>query len=121
MTHRDLKVWQKSMELVLRVYKITRDLPNSEKYGLISQMQRSAVSVPSNIAEGAGRSSPKEYVRFLDIAKGSLSELETQLIIMNDLYQYDTTEMVEGDLKLIRVMLTNLQRSILNSSRQGRS
>ena len=113
MTHRDLTVWQKSMELVTTIYKLTGNLPANEKYGLASQTQRSATSVPSNIAEGAGRSTAKEYVRFLDIAKGSLSELETQLIIMQNLYQYDTTTLVENDLKLIRVMLTNLQKSIL--------
>ncbi|MBL7473761.1 four helix bundle protein [Robertkochia sediminum] len=121
MTHRDLKVWQKSMDLVLYVYRLTRKLPDSEKYGLVSQTNRSAISIPSNIAEGAGRSTPGEYVRFLDIAKGSLSELETQLIIMKELYKCDTESLVENELKIIRVMLTNLQKSILRNSKSKKS
>jgi four helix bundle protein len=64
MTHKDLIVWKESIELVLEIYELSRKLPSDEKYGLISQMKRSAVSIPSNIAEGAGRSSTKEYIRF---------------------------------------------------------
>ena len=78
MTHKDLEVWKKSMDLVVDVYKLMKQLPESEKYGLISQIKRSSISIPSNIAEGAGRASTKEFIRFLDIATGSLSELETQ-------------------------------------------
>ena len=85
MTHKDLDVWKKSIDLVVLVYKICEKFPTHEKYGLISQLQRAAVSVPSNIAEGAGRNSTKEYIRFLSIAQGSLSELETQLIIADKL------------------------------------
>lgn len=77
MTHKDLNVWKESIQLVIDVYEITQKLPSEEKYGLISQIRRSAVSVPSNISEGVGRSSTKEFIRFLDIANGSLSELET--------------------------------------------
>ncbi|HKK40616.1 MAG TPA: four helix bundle protein [Cryomorphaceae bacterium] len=79
--YRDLRVWQKSMDLVIKVYKLTKNFPDTEKFGLISQMNRSAVSVPSNIAEGAGRNNPKEFYQFLGIAKGSLADLETQLEI----------------------------------------
>lgn len=78
---KDLIVWQKAMELVEEVYKLVGFLPNDEKYALSDQIRRSAVSVPSNIAEGRGRSSEKEFVYFLNIANGSAYELETQLII----------------------------------------
>ena len=81
MDHKKLDVWKYSMDLVVHVYKITSNFPKSEVYGLTSQMRRCAVSVPSNIAEGAARNSNKEYNRFLAIALGSLSELETQLLI----------------------------------------
>ncbi len=80
-TYRDLIVWQKSMELVKVIYQLTAKLPTHEQYGLIDQMRRSAVSIPSNIAEGFDRNSTKEYVRFLSIANGSNSELMTQLEI----------------------------------------
>jgi four helix bundle protein len=76
-----LKIWQNGIELIEKIYRLMDDLPNSEKYGLISQMTRCAVSIPSNIAEGGARSSQKEYKRFLEIALGSAFELETQLII----------------------------------------
>ncbi|MGM0988643.1 MAG: four helix bundle protein [Pseudomonadota bacterium] len=79
--HQELRAWQQSMDLVELVYRETRAFPDDERYGLISQMRRSAVSVPSNIAEGAGRGSNKDFIRFLMIAQGSLSELETQLLI----------------------------------------
>ena len=80
-TYRDLIVWQKAMVLVTEVYRISKNIPISEIYGLISQMHRCAVSIPSNIAEGYGRHSTNDYVRFLQIASGSLYELQTQLEI----------------------------------------
>jgi len=79
--HRKLAVWQKSMDLVVMVYETTRRFPAVERYGLASQMQRAAVSIPSNIAEGAARRSPKELLQFIYTARGSLSELDTQLDI----------------------------------------
>ena len=83
-SYRDLLVWQKGMALVTEVYATTQKYPDSERYGLMSQTQRSAVSVPSNIAEGYGRNSTKDYVRFLRISSGSVCELQTQLeIAMN--------------------------------------
>jgi len=83
--HKDLEVWKKSMDFVSNIYKITESFPNKEVYGLTNQIRRAAVSVPSNIAEGAARSSKKEFIQFLYIALGSLSELETQIIIANRL------------------------------------
>lgn len=112
MTHKDLKVWNLSIDFVLKVYKITESVPSTEKYGLTSQIRRSVVSVPSNIAEGAGRSSTKEFMRFLDIANGSLSELETQLIIIHKLNFADTQELVDNELTVIRKMLYRLKQSL---------
>nr|WP_298056679.1 four helix bundle protein [uncultured Halomonas sp.] len=79
--HQQLRVWQESMDLVTVVYGLTTSFPAEERFGLASQMQRAAVSVPSNIAEGAARGSKADFLRFLYIARGSLSELETQLQI----------------------------------------
>jgi four helix bundle protein len=83
--HKKLEVWKKALEFVTKIYKVTELFPDSEKFGLISQIRRSAVSIPSNISEGAARSSKKEFIQFLSIAQGSTSELETQLIISNNL------------------------------------
>ena len=83
--HQDLQVWQLGMTLVKDVYALTQKFADSEKFGLCSQMRRAAVSIPSNIAEGAARSGNKEFLRFLFIARGSLSELETQVMIAQDL------------------------------------
>ncbi len=78
-THLDLDVWKVSMEFAVELYRTTDKLPAAEKYGLSTQIRRAAVSVPSNIAEGAARNSPREFSQFLFIALGSISELETQL------------------------------------------
>jgi four helix bundle protein len=81
-THKDLEVWKKGIDLVGSVYKITKDFPKGEMYGLTSQLRRAAVSFPSNIAGGAARRSKNEFIQFLHIALGSLAEIETQLIIV---------------------------------------
>lgn len=78
---KEMLVWQKSMDLVEEVYRIIKLLPSDERYALIDQIKRSSVSIPSNIAEGRGRNSDREFLRFLNIANGSAYELETQLII----------------------------------------
>jgi four helix bundle protein len=83
--YQDLKLWQKSIDLVVEIYKATADFPKEEKYGLTSQIRRSAISIPSNIAEGAGRNSDKEFVQFLAVSNGSSYELETQVIVANRL------------------------------------
>lgn len=80
-SHRDLEVYKQSMDFVESVYKLTKKLPSDEKFGLISQMRRAAVSIPSNIAEGSARKNTKEYIQFLYISLSSLSELETQIEI----------------------------------------
>lgn len=80
-THKDLEVWKKAMDLAVRMYSLTLEFPKEELYGLTSQNRRSAVSIPSNIAEGAARHSRKEFIQFLHVASGSVAELETQLIL----------------------------------------
>jgi four helix bundle protein len=80
-TYRDLKVWQKSIDLVELIYRVTAAFPTSEMYGLSSQMRRAAVSIPSNVAEGWGRRSRRDYSRFVLVARGSNDELQTQLVI----------------------------------------
>lgn len=84
-THKDLDIWKESIELVKMIYEITAKFPKEEIYGLTTQIRRCAISVPSNIAEGAARNSKKEFIQFLYIALGSLSELDTQLIISKSL------------------------------------
>ena len=86
---KDLKVWRKSIDLAVEVYKATSLLPDDEKYGLISQMKRCSVSISSNIAEGSGRGSSAQFKYFLNISQGSAFELETQLIISNKLELLD--------------------------------
>ncbi|QED37785.1 four helix bundle protein [Antarcticibacterium arcticum] len=81
MDHKDLDVWKKSMDLVEEIYRVTKEFPDHERYGLTNQIRRSAVSIPSNIAEGSGRKGDKELLQFLSFALGSLAEVETQLII----------------------------------------
>ena len=81
MNHKDLDVWKKSMILVTEIYKVSSNFPSSELYGLTSQIRRAAVSIPSNIAEGAARKGDKELIQFISIALGSLAEIETQYLI----------------------------------------
>ena len=83
--YKELNFWQKSYELCLKIYKITAILPNEERYGLTSQIRRSAVSIPSNIAEGYGTKTTLDYIRMLYISYGSVCELETQLLLAGDL------------------------------------
>ena len=94
--YKDLVVWQKGIELATWLYETTTRFPKEELYGIVSQMRRAAVSVPSNIAEGQARRHKTEFVQFLSIAKGSLAELETQLIISKSLKYIDEKELFEG-------------------------
>ncbi|WP_309743938.1 four helix bundle protein [Chamaesiphon sp. OTE_20_metabat_361] len=90
---RELRVWQLGMELTERIYRLTADFPKSETYGLSSQMRRSAVSIPSNLAEGHGRNSTKEFLQFIAIAFGSICELETQILLSHRLKYIETTDL----------------------------
>ncbi len=96
-THKDLDVWKKSMDFVTMLYKKTATFPKEEIYGLTNQMRRAAVSIPSNIAEGAARKSNKEFIQFLHIALGSTVEIETQLIISKNLKFIDDESFIELD------------------------
>ena len=104
-THKDLDVWKKSMDLVERVYRRTESFPDSEKYGLTNQIRRCAVSVSSNIAEGAARNTDKEFVQFCYIALGSLSELETQLLIAERLKYSQNIDILENIVEIRRMLL----------------
>ena len=113
-THRDIDVWKKSVVLVTTVYEITKSFPKEEIYGLTNQIRRSAVSVPSNIAEGSARQGNKEFAQFLYISLGSLTELETQLIIAGNLKflsENDYESLMES-LKEIGKMLIGLIRYV---------
>ncbi|MBC8353391.1 MAG: four helix bundle protein [Planctomycetes bacterium] len=112
--YRDLIVWQKAMDVVVDVYRMTSEFPSTERYGLASQMQRAAASIPSNIAEGQGRTSDKEFQRFLSIANGSRCELETQIMLSSRL------NYIENDMRSVLLerseeigrLLTGLSKSL---------
>jgi four helix bundle protein len=103
-SYKDLIVWQRSMELVVEIYKITEKFPKSELYGIVSQMRRSAVSIPSNIAEGRKRSTRKDFRQFLIIAYASASEIETQVEISKRLNFINIAEYKKTDSLLLEVM-----------------
>ena len=106
MNHKDLEVWKSSMDLVEIIYQVSSHFPNDEKYGLTSQIRRSAVSVPSNIAEGAARKGDKELIRFLSISLGSLAEMETQYILAIRLgYVKEDEEIMKLILKVKKLVL----------------
>jgi four helix bundle protein len=111
-SYRDLVAWNKAMELVAEIYRMTRDFPKEELFGLTSQIRRAAVSIPSNIAEGKGRLSKGEFRQFLGNARGSLAELETQILIAQDLHYMREAEanrslaMVEEVGKVINGLLS---------------
>ena len=114
-SYKDLVVWQKSIELVARVYRLTEHFPQREMYGLAAQMRRAAVSIPSNIAEGRSRSTVKDFVHFLHIALGSGTELETQLIISKRLslcegVEYeDATSLLSEVCRMLHGMIKGLE------------
>ncbi len=110
--HLKLEVWQKSVDLVSVIYKITLDFPKHESFGISSQLRRAGVSVPANIAEGAARTGNREYIRFLSISLGSLSELETLIIIAERCGYITKEQSSEIDFKLgeIRRMLIGLTK-----------
>lgn len=112
--YKELNVWTKAVSLATDIYKSTSDFPQSELYGITSQIRRSAVSISSNIAEGAGRSTSKDFTRFLHIANGSSYELETQLIISRNLgyIKNDEFESLNDSLTEIQKMLYTFIKKI---------
>jgi four helix bundle protein len=112
--YRDLRVWKQGIDLAKKVYTYTTRFPAAERYGLVSQMRRAAISIPSNIAEGYARTGTGEYLRFLSIAFGSVAELETQVILSFEFSYLDPkqSEDLLGHLDLIGKMLRGLQRSL---------
>ena len=116
--YKNIKVWQKSYKLVLSVYKLTEEFPNHELYALTSQLRRAAASIPTNIAEGCGRNTDKDFARFLDIASGSASETDYHLLLSKDLKFIDAEhyKSLYEQLTEIRKMLSSLIRKIRNNA-----
>lgn len=118
--YKDLLVWQKGMDLAKLVYRVTRAFPNEEKFGLVSQMRRAAVSIPSNIAEGQARHTTKEFIQFISHAEGSVAELETQLRLTVDL-GFSSERETEKAFELVsdlRNMLNALRRTLMRVQRE---
>lgn len=111
---KDLKIWVRAMDITVDVYRMTECFPNEEKYGLTSQVRRAAVSIPSNIVEGAGRNTHPEFNNFLGYANGSMNELETQIILSQrlDLIQIENSEILISKIEEIKRMSYALQRSL---------
>ena len=116
--YKNYTVWQESIELTSEVYELTKKFPDDEKFGLISQIRRSAVSIPSNIAEGASRSSIKDFSRFLEVAQGSGFELDTQLLIAENLNLISEMEYDSVNKKLISIgkQIAGLKKSLKEQS-----
>ena len=112
MTHKDLEVYKHSLDLVEQIYQLTARFPSSENFGLTSQLRRSSVSLPSNIAEGSSRGSTKDFIRFLNMASGSLAEIETQLIIAERIGYITFTPDLQNNIMAIRKMLYRLKQSL---------
>lgn len=110
--HHKLEVWKRSIEFVTTIYKLAESFPKSEVYGLVQQMRKSAVSIPSNIAEGAGRNSKNEFKQFLSIAQGSTAELETQILIARNLGFIEAPELLLTELDELSKMLIGLARAL---------
>jgi four helix bundle protein len=117
MHHKDMEVWKQAMELVFKIYKLTEDFPKDEMFGLTSQIRRCAVSVPSNIAEGCGRFSDKETLRFISIASGSLAEMETQILIAHELNFINETEDIIEQINKLSALLIGLKNYLKNKEK----
>ena len=114
MNHKDLDAWKKSMDLVEKIYSLTKTFPDYEKYGLSNQIRRAIVSVPSNIAEGAARKNDKEFIQFLYIALGSLAEVETQYLIAVRLGYIIEDSAIEKEIEEVRKPIVGLRNYLVN-------
>jgi four helix bundle protein len=116
--HRELDVWHRSLGVAEKTYAITASFPKGERFGLVSQMRRAAISIPSNIAEGLSRRTNRDVRHFLSIARGSASELETQLILAQrfNLVRSSTTESLVAEIDEVRAMLVGLARNLAQHS-----
>jgi len=117
-THKDLIVWQKGVAFVTDVYQFTKGLPDEEKFGLVSQLRRAAVSIPTNISEGAARHSSKEFIQFLYIALASAAEIETLLIIVKNLEiaTSELTKPLQDNCEELKKMLSSLIKTLKNNN-----
>jgi four helix bundle protein len=121
---RELIAWQRAMQLVTEIYRVTESFPGKEMYGLTSQLRRAAVSIPSNIAEGQSRHSHREFMRFLSISRGSIAEVQTQLQIAQNLAYVDTTQAQElatqaSDVcRLVNALYAAIERRTMNEERR---
>jgi len=120
-SHRDLRVWCKSVELARHVYSISASFPHRELFGLTQQIRRAAISVASNIAEGHGRGTPREFSRYLAIARGSLAEIDTQLFLAQELGYVAAGDAASLSAKIdfVGKMLTRLHQSVIRSADLG--
>lgn len=122
-SYKDLIAWQKALILVKEVYKLTKTLPETEKYNFVSQLNRSALSIPSNIAEGWGRESKGSFTNFLKIARGSLYELETQLIILKEveLVTEDSStsilDLITEEIKILNALIKSINNTVAKDSK----
>ena len=117
-THRDLIAWQASMQLLVEAYRVARQLPDVERYGLAAQLRRASVSIPANIAEGFGRSARGDYLRHLSIASGSLREIQTHLeaVTLLEYLPIDATDAAANTARRTAFLLHRLQRSLSRRS-----
>jgi len=115
-TYKDLLIWQKGIEIVMEAYQLCKEIPNDELYGLQSQIKRSSISIPSNIAEGWGKSYTKSYSQFLKHARGSLLELETQIIVAKELDFISTIsfnkiqELITEESKMLNAFIKSIDK-----------
>lgn len=115
--YKELIIWQRGIEIVKKIYSLTKQLPNDEKFGMVSQMTRAAVSIPANIAEGSSRSSAKDYARFLQITLGSAFEVQTYLIIVREMKWAqeqaisEIENLLEEEIKMTHRFISTLQKT----------
>lgn len=122
-THKDLDLWKDSIRMIVEIYLMTKEFPKEELYGLTSQIRRAAISIPANISEGSAKNSTADFIRYLRIAHGSLSELETLLLIAFQLMYIDEIcfKIIEGKLFKINAQLSGLIKSIASKSHNQKS